>query len=90
MSPETLSETQPILTDETIAQLSNRELTAVDHCDITDIQAPVLHMLRVESIMTRQDLAEALLSAEPQRRTLATVMLMEGIRDDMKEAVKKA
>ncbi len=47
-------------------------------------------MLRVESIMTRQDLAEALLNAEHQRRTLVTVMLMEDIRSDMKAAVKKA
>lgn len=89
MHPDsTIATDATTLTEETVSQLDGRALAAVDHYDITDVPPQILHMLQAESIMTRQELADALLAAEPSRRTLATVMLLESISDGMKQAMK--
>lgn len=79
MSPDTLHNV-PAYTAEALAQLDDLEQTAVDMCDITDVPEPVLRVLGADIVMTRVDLINAFLAADPGKRRHATVMLIETFR----------
>ncbi len=80
MSPEMTIEPTKQYGEASLSQLDELEQSVVDVCDITDIQPPILRMLDVDIVLTRQDLVDALTRAEPTRRRLASIMLLETIR----------